>query len=236
MTAVILQSRLDSSRLPAKALLPLGEMPVIARVMQRLVKIKADRYILACTADSFDQFAPLARMQNFDIFAGDKTDVLARYCAAIRHFNIAEDARIIRATGDNPFVFFDAAEAINNEAFNNGADYAGYNGLPYGAGVESVAVAALFRAEKEAAAQPEREHVCPYLYNHPEIFKLHRPSAPQKWFFPNIRLTVDTAEDYKNAKILFNALQSQNEATGETIIRVYNDTFKNTDISYDYPR
>ncbi|GHV20995.1 hypothetical protein FACS189494_05720 [Spirochaetia bacterium] len=228
MTAVILQARLDSSRLPNKALLPLGEKPVIERAMQRLAVVRADFYILACPEDSVEQFTPLAFSQEFDIFAGSKDDVLARYCGAIRHFNIAEDARIIRATGDNPFVFFDAADAVNNKAVSAGADYAGYTGLPYGAGVESAAAGALLRAEKEAALPHEREHVCPYLYDHPEIFKLRRPKAPKKWFAPDVRLTIDTGEDYENAKVLFNALQRHDNmpASGEVIIKVYNSIFK----------
>jgi spore coat polysaccharide biosynthesis protein SpsF len=113
---------------------------------------------------------------------------------------------VIRATGDNPFVFADAAEAINAEAAGLDADYAAYSGLPYGAGVESVAAEALLRAGEEAAGLFDREHVCPYLYNHPECFLLHRPLAPPRWRRPFLRLTVDTEEDYRRASALYNAL------------------------------
>jgi spore coat polysaccharide biosynthesis protein SpsF len=203
VNAIILQARLDSSRLPGKALLPLAGEPLLLRVLEALTVIPADSYILACPEDSFDAFTPLAKRCGFAIFAGSKNDVLNRYCSAIRYFGIAGDARIIRATGDNPFVFASAAEEINREAAALGADYAGYVNLPYGAGVESVLAEALLRAEKEAVSEAEREHVCPYLYGNPARFKLHRPLAPKKWQYPALRLTVDTKEDYEYARRLY---------------------------------
>jgi spore coat polysaccharide biosynthesis protein SpsF len=127
---------------------------------------------------------------------------------------------VIRATGDNPFVFADAASAINREARSLNADYAGYAGLPYGAGVESIAAEALLRAEREAAAQPEREHVCPYLYNHPARFRLHRPLAPLIWQAPDMRLTIDTQEDYDRAQDVYRALSCAGPDQRFTGIRI----------------
>jgi spore coat polysaccharide biosynthesis protein SpsF len=129
--------------------------------------------------------------------------VLARYCLAIRSSG-AE--RIVRATGDNPFVFVDAAIKINAEAGMLGADYAAYSGLPLGAGVECLASEALLRAEREAARQSEREHVSPYLYGHPELFSLHRPLAPAELQGRELSITVDTIEDYERAKLLYERL------------------------------
>jgi spore coat polysaccharide biosynthesis protein SpsF len=202
-TAVILQARLDSSRLPGKALLPLGGRPLIFRVMEALKQVKADIRILVSPEDCAVSFGPLAEEAGFHFVTGPKDDVLERYCLAIRRFSID---RVIRATGDNPFVFTDAAEAINAEALALGADYAAYSGLPYGAGVESIAAPALLRAEEEASAPAEREHVCPYLYNHPELFLLHRPLAPLRWQGLSFRVTVDTGEDYQRACAYYRVL------------------------------
>jgi spore coat polysaccharide biosynthesis protein SpsF len=203
--AVVLQARLDSSRLPGKALLPLGGRPLVYRVMEALSRIPADLYILASPEDCEGDFAPLAEEAGFRFCSGPKEDVLGRYCLAIRRFSIG---RVIRATGDNPFVFPAAAAAINGEALALGADYAAYSGLPHGAGVESVAAAALLRAERESPpGGPEREHVCPYLYNHPELFLLHRPLAAPRWRSPSLRITVDTEEDYERCRALWDALE-----------------------------
>lgn len=97
MTVIILQARLDSSRLPEKALLPLGDRPMVFRVVEALAHVPCDRRVLACPQDSETVFAPLAEEAGFYLFVGSKEDVLDRFSGAARRF----DARwIIRATGD----------------------------------------------------------------------------------------------------------------------------------------
>jgi spore coat polysaccharide biosynthesis protein SpsF len=125
-------------------------------------------------------------------------------------------------------VFADAATALLLEGRSRGADYSGYGSLPYGAGVEVLRSAALLRAEAEAALPAEREHVCPYLYGHGESFLLHRPLAPRLWLRPEIRLTVDTPEDYDRARRLYEALARvppETRFSGETIIAVFDEAF-----------
>jgi spore coat polysaccharide biosynthesis protein SpsF len=193
--------------------------------MEALRRVSCDRHVLACPEDSAAPLEPLAAAAGFDLVPGSKEDVLGRYCAVIRRFGID---RVIRATADNPFVFIDAAEAINREGAGLGADYAGYSGLPCGAGVESVSAEALLRAEGEAAAGPDREHVCPYLYNHPELFLLHRPLAPRIWRARSVRITVDFSGDYKQARVLYDALalvpDREARFRGKTIIEVFEKT------------
>jgi spore coat polysaccharide biosynthesis protein SpsF len=224
--ALVLQARMDSSRLPGKSLLPLGGKPLIFRVMEALNKVPAELRVLACPEDSATACSPLADEAGFTLFTGPKDDVLRRYCLALREFGIQ---RLIRATGDNPFVFADAAAAINTEAIALGADYAGYSGLPIGVGVESVSAEALFRAEAEARSPFDKEHVCPYLYTHPELFLIHRPLAPPHWQ-GDFRLTVDTAEDYERAQLLYaeldkrqneGALSGEERYRGAAIISAY---------------
>ena len=225
MTALVLQARLDSSRLSEKAMLPLGGRPLILRAMQALSFVSCDQKILACPEDSERVFAPLAEEAGFEIAVGPKEDVLERFCLAIKRCGAR---RIIRATGDNPFVFADAANALCEEADSLGADYAGFSALPYGAGVECVLSEALFRAQREAQAAPEREHVCPYLYSRPDIFRLHRPLAPIKWQGADIRITVDTGYDYHRAKALYeklSALPANEQCRGENIIAAYRKLF-----------
>jgi spore coat polysaccharide biosynthesis protein SpsF len=149
--------------------------------------------------------------------------VLARFCLALRRFfPDVPGLRLIRATADNPFVFADAASSLAEEAAALDADYAGYGGLPLGAGVEALSAEALFRAEREAASPAEREHVSPYLYGHPELFRLHRPLAPPRWQDRRdspLRLTVDTPEDYERARKLYCALEGKKDRyRGKTII------------------
>jgi len=231
MLALVLQARLDSTRLPEKSMLPLGGKPLIFRVMQALNWVPAQARVLACPEDSVAAFTPLAKDAGFELLAGSREDVLARFCLAVRRFRIS---RLIRATGDNPFVFADAAGVINTEAMALDADYAGYCGLPLGAGVESVTAGALLYAQTEELSPYEREHVCPFLYEHPELFRLHRPLAPLRWQDiyeepapgQTIRLSVDTQEDYDRAKELYAALEDgPSRFKGQAIINRYRELF-----------
>jgi spore coat polysaccharide biosynthesis protein SpsF len=223
--ALVLQARMDSQRLPGKSLLPLGTKdakPLVFRVMEALNQVPAHARLLACPANCGALFKPLALEAGFELLIGPEEDVLERYCLAVRRFNIDT---VIRATADNPFVFADAAAAIAAEALALGADYAGYAGLPLGAGVEAVCASALLRAEKEAASGYEREHVCPHLYGHPEKFLLHRPLAPLRWQGKNVRLTLDTEEDYERAQSLYAVLENAGSGryNGAAILKAYRE-------------
>ena len=226
MTALVLQARLDSTRLPGKSMLPLGGRPLIFRVMEAFAFSPWEK-ILACPEDCASSFAPLAQEAGFSIVTGPKEDVLERYCLAVRHTGADW---IVRTTGDNPFVFADAALALHREAQSVGADYAAYGGLPLGAGVEVIASDALLRAGREAASVFEREHVCPYLYGHDELFRLHCPPAPAAWQGLDLRLTVDTREDYERAQALFGLLLTlppEGRNLGENIISAFKDMLTN---------
>jgi spore coat polysaccharide biosynthesis protein SpsF len=110
VTALILQARLDSSRLPGKSLLPLEGKPLVYRVMEALNTVPCDLRILASPEDCEESFRPLALAAGFEFFSGPKEDVLARFCLALRRFfPDVPGLRLIRATADNPFVFADAA-------------------------------------------------------------------------------------------------------------------------------
>jgi spore coat polysaccharide biosynthesis protein SpsF len=215
---------MDSTRLPGKSLLSLGGEPLVYRVMEALLLVPCDMRILACPEDSRVSLEPLAERAGFKLCTGSKEDVLGRYCTVIRKYS---PDRVIRATADNPFVFTDATQAIVQEAAALNADYACYSGIPIGSGVEAVSAEALLRAEREAQKPQEREHVCPYLYGHPELFRLHRPLAPAQWQFPNqnvpLSLTVDTMEDYLRAKDIYQTLtekaQGADRYLGAAIIK-----------------
>lgn len=208
-TGVIVQMRLDSSRLPRKALLPLGSGTLASAVMQRLRNLQVDEYVLASDAESATTLAGIASRWGFKVFAGSRDDVLDRYIKAAEHFGLE---RLIRATGDNPLVSTELASqlmtAINAMENQSGSpvDYAGHIGMPLGMGVELVRLSSLQRAAASSRDPYEHEHVCPHLYRNPEIFRLELLACPSGYGLPEVRLTVDTPEDYQMMKTVFAAL------------------------------
>lgn len=105
--AVIVQCRLSSTRLPGKALKELGGKPVLAWVLSAMKKVNADYYYLATDQASYEQLLPVCRQYGFECFAGPLDDVLARFTMLLDTIKVKT---VIRATADNPFLFYEAAE------------------------------------------------------------------------------------------------------------------------------
>ncbi|GAB4374372.1 MAG: hypothetical protein Kow009_09960 [Spirochaetales bacterium] len=202
MIAVFLQARIDSSRLPGKALLPLRGKPMVQVVMERLRRIPADLHILLTDAEGYGRFAPLAEQTGFKIFEGPKEDVLGRFCRAIETFR---PKTIVRATGDNPLVSWELAEQILADHIRLSADYSAFQGMPLGLGVEVAEAYALRQAEQETRDPYDHEHVTPYLYRNPEKFYLHRPLVELE-YRGRSRVTVDTEEDYRRVEGIYHQL------------------------------
>lgn len=81
--------------------------------------------------------------------------------------------------------------------------------FPRGLDLELFTFAALERAVHEAVAPPEREHVTPYIYGHPERFRLS--SFEQAIDRSSLRWTLDTPEDWQFIQAVYEALGPRGE-------------------------
>ncbi len=194
-----MQVRLGSTRLPGKALLPLGGSTIIGLAMSALRRVPADVHALLTDRASAEPLAAEAARGGFSVFPGHDTDVLARYCDACRFFSVT---RVVRATGDNPLVCPRLTRQILAVHAERKAELSHYLGIPWGSGVEIVEAAALFTAEKEAVDPVEREHITTFLYRRPGLFRLVEEPPPPEAEMPEARVTVDTAEDYERVSAL----------------------------------
>ncbi len=206
-TGLVVQVRLGSTRLPGKALLPLGGSTMTDIVLSRLALIPARAYVLATDAASAPALGEIAERRGFDLVVGSPEDVLARYALVQRLYGFSS---IIRATGDNPLVSPELATLLLAKAAGSGsgkrADYAAFLGMPLGMGVELICAEALLRADREASQPREREHVCPYLYGNPGIFAIDQRDAPTEYLLPAAKVTVDIKEDYEAVLRIYGAL------------------------------
>ena len=200
MTIIAAQCRLSSSRLPGKALLPLGGRTVLDWTLRAMREVEADDYYVATDESSYEELRPVCERNGFKVFKGPLEDVLARYCGLI------EETRadvVIRATADNPFLFYEAAVSLADEfrrrSESEDFDYIAYTGLPHGSGVEMFRAASLLRARALTNLARDHEHVGPSIYEHPENFKSVFLPAPKKWNHPFLRTTIDTPADYRRA-------------------------------------
>lgn len=205
-TLIIVQARMTSTRLPGKVLLPLAGEPMLTRLIERLRRVRrADGIVVATTTNtSDDPIAMLCEQLGVPCHRGSEHDVLSRYADAARLHGADV---VVRITSDCPLIdpaLIDQTIAAYDEG---GSDYVS-NMLPptwpYGMAVEVFSAAALAQAHAEATQAAEREHVTPFLYWHPERYRLRNVASPVD--LSQHRWTVDTPEDYALVGRLFDHL------------------------------
>ncbi len=201
----IVQARMGSTRLPGKSGADLGGRPVVERVLERVARTSAIDEVMVATTDlaGDDDLAGLVAALGYRVFRGSSDDVLSRYQGAAA----AADAEVVvRITSDCPFVDPDVVDAVVGALDGGRFDYA-TNTLvrtyPLGLDAEAFTRDALETAHREAVAPHEREHVTPFIYQHPERFRLTNVVAPDWATRPDWRLTVDTSEDLEFARALY---------------------------------
>lgn len=195
--AAIIQARLKSTRLPDKAMLDLCGKPMLAHVIDAVQKAVP---VIVATPDK--EIADFSVKYGVLAYIGSEDDVLDRYYQAAKHYQVEN---IVRVTSDNPLISPDLiTKLVNHHKIYPGLDYVSNCRLkttyPIGMDAELVTFKALERAWRETKEPYDREHVTPYIYHHPGLFKLHIFENDIDLSF--IRLTVDTAEDLENVRKL----------------------------------
>jgi len=195
----IVQARTGSRRLPGKTLLPLGGMPMLAYILRRLRAAFPGLPVVVATTTlaGDDPLVSLCEHEGFASFRGSEEDVLDRYLQCSLRYGITQ---IIRLTADNPFTDLDELARLQEAHLLADFGYThSFAHLPVGTGAEIFSAACLARAHREGHAPHHREHVNEYVLEHPEIFKTQVLDVAPKKRHPELRLTVDTQEDYERA-------------------------------------
>lgn len=216
----ISQVRMESTRLPGKVLMDLGGKPVVQRVFERLARSKTvDEVVLALPdTESNDGLAAACEAFDASVYRGSLDDVLARYAGAAR----AYDADVVvRVTSDCPFADPALVDSVVERLLADSAlDYASNNLVrtyPLGFDAEAFRAEALFTADAEAVQPHEREHVTPYLYQHPERFRLANVKAPPSLTRPSYRITVDEPADLELARRIWERLDGDGFSAAEVV-------------------
>jgi spore coat polysaccharide biosynthesis protein SpsF len=200
----IVQARVGSTRLPGKVLMDLGGRPMVARVIERARATPGVALVAAAIPDlpEDDVLARACDARGALVVRGPSEDVLARYALA------AEASRadvVMRLTADCPLLSPRVSAHVLAEFVD--CEYAS-NTLrrtyPRGLDTEVFSAAALRHAERFAIDPVEREHVTPFIYRHPERFRLR--AVVDLTDRSGMRWTVDTPEDLAFASAVYHAL------------------------------
>lgn len=211
----ILQARVSSSRLPGKVLAPILGQPMLVRQIERLRRVHSiDRLMVATSDDGSDNaLAALCTELGVACYRGSLNDVLARFHGAYAAYGPAQN--VVRLTGDCPLIDPAIVDLVIGTHLKSGADYT-TNAIqatwPDGQDVEVMRAGALQRAFAEARLASEREHVTPYIYNHPESFRIDHVKGTRD--LSALRWTVDEAADLAMVREIYAELYPVNPEFG----------------------
>lgn len=197
---VVVQARLGSARLPAKAFKAIEGRCLIEHVLRRAQASKlAHQVVLATTVAKQD--VPLAAFAEQQLkvttVRGSEWDVLGRFhlAAALTLADV-----VVRVTGDCPFLAPEVLDECVQHYFDNPlrSDYITNDtltsGYPDGTDVEVFSRALLDVAHRQATDLADREHVTPWMRRTVTYGVL---KYEHSW--SHLKLSVDRPEDYEYA-------------------------------------
>ncbi|MEZ7900479.1 MAG: hypothetical protein QMC34_01080 [Flavobacteriales bacterium] len=195
----VIQARMGSKRLPKKILknLPFNSKDtLIGNIIKRLKKSRYfSKIVVASSIEKENNELELYLNDEFSIecFRGDEYDVLSRFIEIQKKekFDI-----IVRLTADNPCLDSKLLdEAIDNHIISK-ADYSYTKDYPLGMNFEVINGEEFLKIENEEKKVEEKEHVTLFFRNRPESYRLNYIENYEEKKLEELRLTVDTNEDY----------------------------------------
>jgi len=228
---VILQARMNSKRLPNKAMRTINDIPMIMIQISRILKAKEiDKVIVATTNEESDDFLCEYLVENkIDVFRGSTNDVLERFFQASCIYG---SEVIVRLTADCPLVMPEVIDEMLLQFDDLGVEYFSNvleETYPDGLDVEIFSVEALKKLRSLQLNTIEKEHVTLGIYRRQNMFKAK--NYPYTQNLSALRWTVDYIEDFEFVEQIFkNFLGFESEFGMQDVLEFLaeNDHVRNT--------
>lgn len=207
MISAILQARMSSTRLPGKVLADIVGKPMLQHILTRLACAQSlNGIVVATTTDlADDAIATFCEHAGVICFRGSNADVLDRYYNAACRLSIRT---IVRITADcpllDPEIIDRTVELFRTEPYDYVSTTCLERTWPDGLDVEVFSIQALEKAWREADWQSEREHVTPFIWKHPERFRLGQLQCDRD--LSDLRWTVDDPRDLEFVRTVYTLL------------------------------
>jgi spore coat polysaccharide biosynthesis protein SpsF len=208
VTAIIVQARLGSTRLPGKVLEPIVDGESVLGFLLRRLRMcgKAQRLIVA-TSDTRtdDRLADWLKERNWNYVRGSEPDCLRRFTDAARE--VSADV-VVRITADCPLVLPEVVDRMLVYYLRNSAavDYLSnrqYTDFPEGVDVEIMRRGMLEEAVEKATEPREREHINYYFLSRDERFRIRYYCHGVGWDYSRFKLSIDRREELERVRALF---------------------------------
>ena len=193
----IIQARMDSTRLPGKALKDILGKPMLWHIFNRLRHAKLVNQIVIATSNrrSDNPIVKFAEENEIPYYAGSEIDVVDRLYRAAKKFGA--DA-VVRITVDCPLVDPAVVDKVTKAYLDNedSFDYVSNTHpptYPDGLDTEIFSFQALKRAWEEVKEPFGREWITTNFFEHPEKYRLGNVEYDEDLSY--MRWTVDYQDD-----------------------------------------
>ncbi len=229
---LLLQARTNSSRLPAKVLLPVGGVPLVVLAARRAGNTGHPVMVVTSREPSDDVLCDVLSKWGINYFRGELENTLKRFVDALE--GLSDQHVIVRLTGDNVLPDGEFIDEMLEDFEQKKLAYLGCggdaSGLPYGVSAEITRACHLREAHQETDSLFDREHVTPWViakYGRSNFERYHSLGMTQ------YRCTVDTLDDYLKVARLFACLDEPENQS----LRVLLKTLKaeSTDVVTETP-
>lgn len=179
--------------------MPISGKALLDHVLGRLSLLNFPVTVVVATSGlpQDDAIALHCLSRGVKVFRGSETDVLDRYYQCARECGFAH---VVRLTADNPFTDMEELRRLIDIHLAQHNDYThSFGAMPLGVGAEIFTFAALEKSAREGHASNHREHVNEFIQENPGSFKICALEVAATKRRPDLRLTVDTKDDYRRA-------------------------------------
>lgn len=187
-----IQARMESSRLPGKALLPLHNQPILELVRKRATQTRNIDEVVFAVGDNSpnDAITLWCRRNSIRYVVGPEDNLLKRHMAVV---NEMQPDVLVRITGDCPFIPPSEIDRIISLHQSNDKRYTtNYTKqMPIGTAVDIIEPSLLKELQEIGEDHPVRK-----IRNQPDRYRTEFSENPEWCTFANAHMAVDTPADY----------------------------------------
>ena len=201
-TTAIIQARMNSTRLPGKVLLPIGNTNAIQMIVDKCESNKLIDNVVIATTPNSKEIYNYCLENKIDFYVGSEDDVLNRVYKTAKVFKADI---IIDITADCPFIdltdlelYLDPIKSKNKDYVSNIID----RQFPDGLDLQVYSFTA-FSELMRGVFGAYRQHTGWNFTRFPNNFKLLNMPATLDLKHPDVRITLDTAEDYAVINLIY---------------------------------
>ena len=218
---IVIQCRFSSKRLPGKVLYPIRGLPILVFLIRRLKKSNITGRIIVATTDRSedDLVVAWAVQEEVAVVRGETDDLLSRYLKCLKVF---PSDFVVRVTADNPLTDPWIINLVIDEMKNGCWDYVNaVKSYPIGSGIDAFKSTLIHKLNKEVHGSAEREHINLYILDNMKEFQYCYITPPEELARDDVRLTIDTPEDWHRMKMLLSNIKEPLKISLKDVIKKF---------------